>query len=313
MSASPITGTKDGGTAFVILHYMSDSLTQDCIDSILKFNDGQDSPEARCVVVDNASGNGSLERLLERYGENNPAVHFIANPDNLGFSCANNIGYRYARDTWDPDFIIVANNDIQVTQTDFLDVLGEVYREKRPYLIGPDIYCERLGFHQSPMNRFPSIDMARDLLDGYMNPSSNCSPRDVLKHLGYATPGVRSLLAKRSLRKNLELQRSFEDWKDERSDRMTLQGACLIFTRGFIETGEDPFSPETFLYEEENILAWRFAKNGWPVLYTPRLQVIHYNDGATDIVLKDRQAKEAFLKKNEISSLGVLIDYMNGK
>lgn len=313
MGVSTTSEKEYGAVAFVILHYMSDNLTRDCIDSVLRLNNGKKGAAVRCVVVDNASGNGSLERLLEHYGDDNQAVHFIANPGNLGFSRANNIGYRYARDSWDPDFIIVANNDIQVTQADFLDALGEIYREKRPYLIGPDIYCERLGFHQSPMNRFPSMEMARDMLDHYMKPDTNGSPRDVLKHLGYGTPGVRSLLAKRSLRKNLELQRAFEGWKDEHSDRMTLQGACLIFTRDFIDTGEDPFSPETFLYEEENILAWRFAKNGWPVLYTPRLQIVHYNDGATDIVLKDRKAKEAFLRENEIASLGVLIDYMSGE
>ena len=197
MGVSTTSEKEYGAVAFVILHYMSDNLTRDCIDSVLRLNNGKKGAAVRCVVVDNASGNGSLERLLEHYGDDNQAVHFIANPGNLGFSRANNIGYRYARDSWDPDFIIVANNDIQVTQADFLDALGEVYREKRPYLIGPDIYCERLGFHQSPMNRFPSMEMARDMLDHYMKPDTNGSPRDVLKHLGYGTPGVRSPLSRR--------------------------------------------------------------------------------------------------------------------
>jgi GT2 family glycosyltransferase len=301
----------DGIIAFVILHYKSYELTCNCIESLLKLSMSCKNNAIRIVIVDNASRNGSLEHLLDRYGNNNSDIRFIANPDNLGFSRANNIGFRYARDTWNPSFIVVANNDIQVEQADFAAALDSVYFGHHPFLIGPDIYCARLGFHQSPMNSFPTLARAQDLLERYKNPFLNRSARDYVKRLGYSIPGFRNLLAKRSLRKSLEEQRSFDGWKIERSEGITLQGACLIFTRDFIETGEDPFFPETFLYEEESILAWRFKKNGWPILYTPRLQIIHYNDGATDLALANREEKEAFLRKNEILSLGILIEYMN--
>lgn len=39
-------------------------------------------------------------------------MHVIASEKNLGFARGNNLGIRYARSHFEPDFIVAANSDI---------------------------------------------------------------------------------------------------------------------------------------------------------------------------------------------------------
>lgn len=60
----------------------------------------------RTVVVDNASTDGTAERIAERF----PEVHLIRSVENLGFGRANNLGIRYARER-DADYFLLLNQD----------------------------------------------------------------------------------------------------------------------------------------------------------------------------------------------------------
>ena len=304
--------THEEVIAFVVLHYLTYELTSECIDSLVRLDELDKNHDIRCVVVDNASKNGSLERLMSQYGVNNPKVHFIANEQNYGYSHANNIGFNYACQTWMPRFVIVANNDTKVKQANFADVLDKIYESNnQPFLIGPDIYCERLGYHQSPMKGISTIDEAMAKLEVNIHPYEKHNILIKIKRLGYLIPGLKTIFSKISFRRSLNRNRAFNGWKNDSMGDVTLQGACLIFTPRFLATDEEPFCPETFLYEEENILAYRFKANGWPVLYTPKLQIIHYDDGATDRMLASGSMKRQFIRTNEVDSLRVLLKLMD--
>lgn len=58
------------------------------------------------IVVDNASGDGSVDYIKENY----PEVHIIESDRNLGFGAANNIGMRYAIDQG-CDYCFLLNQD----------------------------------------------------------------------------------------------------------------------------------------------------------------------------------------------------------
>lgn len=293
--------------AFVILHYMADALTQECVDSLLALGEADARHDVRCVVVDNASGNGSLERLVARYGSDNPRVRFIANNANLGFSRANNIGYRYACDAWSPRFVVVLNNDTVIRQKDFLAVLDRVDAEHEPYVIGPDIFVERAGFHQSPSSEYWPPERIRRHCENYRNPPLKTRVHDIVKWLVCLFPPARNHINRQILLTKARNER----WKTERADPVVLHGACIIFTSRFVSTGEAPFVPETFLYEEEMILAVRCRREGWQTFYTPELQIIHHDDGATDFVFHDEAKKRKFVRSNELASMRVLLDYLD--
>ena len=113
-----------GTICFVILNYKTWREAAACAESILKTQQGQD---IRIVLVDNGSGNGSEESLREEFaGEKR--VHVIASEKNLGFARGNNLGIRYARSHFEPDFIVAANSDIIFEQEDYCEKLREIYK-----------------------------------------------------------------------------------------------------------------------------------------------------------------------------------------
>lgn len=76
----------------------------------------------------------------------------------LGYARGNNIGYKYASETLQSDFIIVLNNDLFLRQKDFSSrVLTEYGR--MPYAVmGPDILSLRTAAHQNPAHGAPPTE-----------------------------------------------------------------------------------------------------------------------------------------------------------
>lgn len=66
------------------------------------------------IVVDNASNDGSIEYIREKY----PEIYLIESKDNLGFGRANNIAMRYALDHG-CDYVFLLNQDAWVEPETF--------------------------------------------------------------------------------------------------------------------------------------------------------------------------------------------------
>ena len=102
----------------VVLNWNGAHLLPDCLDGLA----AQDLPEGQMAtwVVDNNSGDGSLELLAERY----PWVRAIANPSNDGFAGGNNVALREVA----TPFVALLNNDAR-PQPDWLRRLLEPFAE----------------------------------------------------------------------------------------------------------------------------------------------------------------------------------------
>ena len=118
---------------FVVLHYMVVEETKKCIESIQRING-----EKKIIIVDNASKNDSGLEIQQMYKNDND-IEVIINDQNLGFANGNNIGYQKAL-IYNPDFIVVMNNDIEITQEDFIERVNNTYNEEKFAVLGPDIY-----------------------------------------------------------------------------------------------------------------------------------------------------------------------------
>lgn len=92
--------------AIVILNYLNDHDTVECVESALALEGGPYD----VVVVDNASDNGAYERLQKRFASDS-RVSLLQAPKNLGFARGNNLGIRYARRKKKADFVLAVNND----------------------------------------------------------------------------------------------------------------------------------------------------------------------------------------------------------
>jgi GT2 family glycosyltransferase len=102
----------------VVLNWNGAHLLPDCLDGLA----AQDLPEGQMAVwvVDNASSDGSLELLGERY----PWVRAIANPSNDGFAGGNNVALREVA----TPFVALINNDAR-PEPDWLRRLLEPFSE----------------------------------------------------------------------------------------------------------------------------------------------------------------------------------------
>ena len=95
---------------FVILHYLAIDETYKSVDSIEK---KIDTDMYKIVIVDNASPDKSGALLKEHY-KNDDHVEVLLNQENLGFARGNNVGFRCAEKTWNPSYIVLMNNDVNL-------------------------------------------------------------------------------------------------------------------------------------------------------------------------------------------------------
>ena len=114
MSALP--GRSYPPVTVLVLAWNRWDLTRRCLESLL----ATDLGDARVLVVDNGSTDGTVERLAEF-----PAVEVLALPQNLGFVRGNNAGIDAITARSPAADIVLANNDVEFRQKDWLTRLRE--------------------------------------------------------------------------------------------------------------------------------------------------------------------------------------------
>lgn len=298
---------------FVILHYMDSDLTEKCVESILKLNNLGSS---QIIVVDNASTNNSAGYFKERF-KRNECVHVLVNNKNEGFSVGNNIGYKYARERFSADFVIVANNDVVFAQAYFLDILYQLYGDHPFWVAGPDIYVPNRCCHQSPMwevDKYTTEKQIRLIIekntrqkDLYMS-HSLYSKFQYIKERVRRIPGIDIIL---NMRKKLFAQEGLHSRENE---NCVLFGACFIFDKRFVEQCETAFTPVTFMYSEEIILQLDCFLNNRSMVYFPQLYVHHLSEGSNKwwkMTYKQFCDKRGELYKKRIAADEKYIDYLS--
>ena len=272
-----------GTISFVILNYKTYEEAMACAASILTT---QTYPDIQIVIVDNGSGNGSAEQLKEHFaGE--ARVHIVAAEQNLGFAQGNNLGIRYAREYFHPDFVVAANSDIIFEQPDYCEKLYGIYERKPFAVLGADIIDASRTQHFNPVAR------ARVYTIPYMRRQaliSSCKAwmfrairllrlkKAVAGHYGIATneegvdvsDGSKNLTTREVEGKSVSADvRIGEELTD-----VLLHGCCMVFSKDFFAEF-DGFWPETFLYAEEEILYYLAKKRGLVMLYSPEVVCMH--------------------------------------
>jgi len=107
--------------SIVILNYKTKGFLKTCIRGIEMFQHGLNY---EIIVVDNASGDGSVEMIKEKF----PQVKLIESSENLGHAKGNNLGLKEAQGK----YILLLNTDIAVLDGgikklyDFLELRADV-------------------------------------------------------------------------------------------------------------------------------------------------------------------------------------------
>ena len=195
-------------------------------------------------VVDNASGDGSVESVRERHGW----ARLIASPDNLGFGAAVNLVAERTASEW----LLLANADIAL-RPGALDALLEAGGRDpgagalAPRLVLPD------GTTQHSVFAFPTLPFALILNSGLFHLSRDLGDRLAL----------------------------LDRWDSTRARRVPWAvGACLLVRRAAWEAAGG-FDERQWMYAEDLDLGWKLRRAGWATRYEPRAVVDHENAAAT--------------------------------
>lgn len=276
-------------TAYVILHYRAIDSTVRCVESIRA-----QRGERHIVIVDNGSPDDTGARLRARYA-GAADVTVLLSGENLGFARGNNLGVRHALERLDPDFTVVLNDDVELTQPDFSERIRAVY-DAHPFdLLGPDILSVFSGIHQSPKRTtgYELADVRKKL--AYVRRSQN--PVLMLLSSGEKnSPALWRLVQRRNrARQNINSAVPAEG--------VVLHGACVIFSRRYTDRHPEPFYPETFMYFEMEILEWLCRREGAVTRYDPSLTVRHYQYVSTHLEYRSIVRRSMFVANCLANSL----------
>lgn len=287
---------------FVILHYGAIDMTIDCIWSIQEHLEGE---AYQIIIVDNHSPDGSGSRLSEQYW-NNPQVHVILLERNEGFAKGNNEGFRYAKQLFRPEYIVVMNNDTLLRQHDFTEVLRRIYEETQFDILGPDIVSGIDGTHQNPAHELPmTAKQVRQLIKEKIIYLQARRDRNIGAILRLYLMTIKNTCFSKMYKQKKEYQR--------RKTGCILHGACLIFSKQLAERWDMPFDSGTFLYMEEEILHFHGQACGAVMVYDPAISILHMEDVSTDTVCKSKREKNIFKAEQMIRSATYFLKLMTEK
>jgi GT2 family glycosyltransferase len=191
------------------------------------------------ILVDNASADGTVEAVRERY----PEVHVIANPDNRGFTRANNQALTIARGR----FFLLLNPDTEAKPGSLATLLRFLEEHPEYGACGPRLL-------------YP---------DGRLQPNGRRLPTLWREFL--AASGLRRL--------NPAAFESRLEWGRDDFTRTVdveeVSGACLMARREAVEE-IGLMDEQLFMYYEEVDWCARMKRAGWKTAYVAEAMVVHH-------------------------------------
>lgn len=246
---------------FIILNYNTFQYTVNCIESI--FNKCKNNYDYKIIIVDNKSPDNSGVQLKQYYEKNN-TVDVILNADNLGFAKGNNIGISYAKQKYNPKFIIVNNSDTLLLTEDFLNIIEKIYQEYKFSLLGPKICIKDEKVQYIPQTIQTLQQMRHTILYYYTRYLLNLLHLERLDSKFF----TKHYIDKDSINVN-------KIYKN-----VVLHGSFFILSIDYFKyyTG---IPEDSNFYREEDFLYMNCKKKNLLTLYYPQLEIYHNINGAT--------------------------------
>lgn len=120
-------------TSIIILNWNGLNNTRNCLHSLLRIN----SDNFNIIVVDNGSMCNEGRELVNEFGKR---INLVQLNENLGFTGGVNRGIEVALKKYDPNYILLLNNDVEV-EREFLNQLIKTAQMGKDYgIIGSKVY-----------------------------------------------------------------------------------------------------------------------------------------------------------------------------
>lgn len=235
--------------SIIIVHYNVAHLLRNCLHSIRKYCTGL---EYEVIVFDNSSPYDSWKELIQEF----PEMNFLASPENLGFSKANN----KAADGAEGEYILILNPDTELEGFYMKDLL---YFSDQQYKFG----CLGVRMHDAKGNFLPESKRA--------------------------VPDMRNTFNKLFSSISFSKKHSYyrEDLDEyEVAEVEIVTGAFLLIKRNvYHEIGG--FDERYFMYGEDIDLCYTLLQKGCINYYYGKASLLHYKGEST---VKDEIYLERF-------------------
>jgi len=217
----------------IIVNWNTCNLLDNCLNSIFSDNIKH---TFELIVVDNASIDNSVEMIKSKY----PQVRLIVNKENLGFSKANNQGFKISIGK----YIMFLNSDT-IVKPGAIDKIIE-YMDNHPEVgvLGPKL-LNADGTLQISAAKLPNLlNSIGDLIFGFF--------RDPF------------------LRKFTSLYSSY----DKSMQVGWVSGACLVARREVVKK-IDGWEEKLFMYSEDVVFGVKVNQLGYKVIFYPEAEIFH--------------------------------------
>ncbi|MDP5171331.1 MAG: glycosyltransferase, partial [Bacteroidia bacterium] len=236
--------TKAIDLSVIIVNYNVKHYLSQCIHAVLRACEGI---SAEVFVVDNASTDGSVEMLTERFGDR---IKLMANVDNPGFAKANNQAMRVAQGR----YFLLLNPDTLVAEDSFRACI--TYMDAHPQAGGLGVYMH-------------------DGHGSFLPESKRALPTPWVSF--YKIFGLANLFPKSKRFGQYHL--SYLDKQDSHEIEI-LSGAYMWMRKETLD--KVGLLDETyFMYGEDIDLSWRIIQGGYRNVYFAGTKILHYKGEST--------------------------------
>jgi N-acetylglucosaminyl-diphospho-decaprenol L-rhamnosyltransferase len=227
----------DDGLDVVIVSYRSRELLRACLKALHSY-----SPSApmSIVVVDNASGDGTVEMVAGEF----PEVDLVASSRNLGFAAATNLGARRGSSP----YLLALNPDTAVTEGALDKVLAVLEEHPEVAVVGPRLLRPDRSLDHAARRSFPT-------------------PLSALGH--FTGIGRRAKSGRLAAYRAPEVESGPVD---------AVNGAFMLMRRSAFEDAGG-FDDGYWMYMEDLDLSYRLRQRGWLSWYEPSSTVMHVKGG----------------------------------
>ena len=235
--------------SIIIINYRTYEFTKKTIDSIIN---KKYSFNYELIIVDNASGDNSLESLKKDYYKkiDTGLIKFISNNEDKGFAYANNLALKQTNSK----YILLLNSDTKIINDCLEKCLKFMDTDKNIGALGCKVMLSNGSLDKACRRSYPNVKVSFYR----MTCLSHIFPK-----------------SKRFNKYNLT-------YLDENGiyDVDCLSGAFMLL-RSEVLSQVGFLDENFFMYGEDIDYCYRIKKNGWKVNYYGEAKVIHYKGASS--------------------------------
>lgn len=241
--------------SIIIVNYKTPDLVIDCVNSIQKWTE---NVTYEIIVVDNASKDGSVERLKKELGEK---IAIIESDINLGFGKANNLGVKSAKG----EYVFLLNSDTLLVSNAVKILFDYITHSQEVGIVGGNLYSVDMKENSSFSLFFDDVQMLKKQ-SGWMY---------ILAEIGLRC--FRQKFYTEEQKRRHAYKNTF-NYAKEPIEVGYIFGTDMMLSKQLYDHMQG-FDPDFFMYAEEEELSWRIHNAGYKIVNVPMAQIVHLDGG----------------------------------